>query len=207
VHTQPHETIFEFYMKALNPHQINWGDEIDRRLAVLVDQSIRNPYFRLCALQTAVILFLLLVCWLWWDKMRQIKWVAAESLADVINAKRLSDYKAMEAIMQYNRHIDMCNRVIEGQESGIGAGKGSSDWQRELRDLQTQLATERSRSAKLEAELKQRDEFQMQLERRLTEAEKMMQDRQNGGNAELLARLHRAEAELANRSVVRKQQS
>jgi hypothetical protein len=206
VHTQTHETIFEFYMKALNPHQINWGNEIDRRLAVLVEQSIRNPYFRLCALQTAAILFLLLVCWLWWDKMRQIKWIAAESLADVINAKRLADYKAMDTITQYNQHIEMCNRVIEGQESGIGTGKASSDWQRELRDLQTQLATERSRSAKLEAELKQRDEFQMQLERRLT-AEKMMQERENDGNAELLARLHRAEAELASRKVVRKRQS
>jgi hypothetical protein len=203
---QSHETIVEFYMKTLNPRQINWGDEVDRRLAVLAEQSIGNRYFRLCAFQMAVILFLLLVCWLWWDKMRQIKCVAAESLADAINAKRLADAKAMEAIGQYNRHIEMCNRVIEGQESGVGAGRGTSDWQREVRDLQTQLATERAHSAKLEAELKRRDEMQEQLERRLTQAEKMMQERQNGSNAELLARLQRAEAELASRKAPRKQQ-
>jgi hypothetical protein len=201
---QSHATIYEFYMKVLNPRQINWGNEIDRRLAVLTEQSIGNPYFRLCAFQTAVILFLLFVCWLWWDKMRQIKWVAADSFADAINAKRLADHKAMEAIGQYNRHIGMCNRVIEGQDSGIGVGKGTSDWQREVRDLQTQLATERAHSAKLDAELKRRDETQTQLERRLTQAEKMMQERQNGGNAELLARLQRAEAELASRKAVRK---
>ena len=80
-HVQSHETIFEFYMKALNPHQINWGTEIDRRMAMLAQQSIGNPYFRLCAYQTAVILFLLLVCRLWWDKMRQIKWAAASTTA------------------------------------------------------------------------------------------------------------------------------
>jgi hypothetical protein len=202
--SQSHETIFEFYMKTLNPRQINWGDEIDRRAAVLIEQSIGNRYFRLCAFQTALILFLLLICWLWWDKMRQIKWVAAEALADAINAKRLADRKALEAIRQYNCHIEMCNRVIEGQDSGIGNGKGTSDWQREVRDLQTQLATERAHSAKLEAELKRRDETQEQLERRLTQAEKMMQERGDGTNAELLARLQRAEAELANRKAARK---
>ena len=130
---QSPETIFEFYLKVLNPRQIKWGDEIDRRLAVLSEESIGNPYFRLCAIQIALILFLLTVCWLWWDKMRQIKSVAAESLTDAINAKRLADHKAFDAIGQYNRHIEMCNRVIEGQESGIAGGKGTSDWQREVR--------------------------------------------------------------------------
>ena len=201
---QSRETIFEFYLKVLNPRQINWGNEIDRRLAVLADQSIGNPYFRLCALQTGLILVLLLVCWLWWDKMGQIKWIAAEALTDAINAKRLADHKALEAIGQYNRHIEMCNRVIEGQESGIGVGKGTADWQREVRDLQTQLATERTHSAKLDDELKQRDKTQTQLERRLTDMETLMQERQNGTNAELLARLQRAEAELGNRKAVRK---
>ena len=203
-HAQSHETMVEFYMKALNPHQINWGTEIDRRMAVLAAQSIGNPYFRLSAFQTTVILFLLLVCWLWWDKMWQTKWVAAESLTDAINAKRLADHRAMEAIGQYNRHIEMCNRVIEGQESGISIGKATSDWQREVRDLQTQLATEKARSAKLEAALNERNQIQEQLEHRLTEAEKLMQERQNSSNSELLARLRRAEAELANRKAVRK---
>src|SRR5579863_6019628 len=52
---QSPETIFEFYLKVLNPRQIKWGDEIDRRLAALSEQSIGNPYFRLCAVQIALI--------------------------------------------------------------------------------------------------------------------------------------------------------
>lgn len=197
------ETIFEFYGKALNPRQIKWGDEIDRRLAVLAEQSVGNPYFRLCALQMALILILLLSCWLWWDKMHQIKWVAAECLTDAINAKRIADHKALEAIRHYNRHIEMCNRVIENQESGLATGSGSEDSRREMRDLQTQLAAERAKSASLEAELKNRNDIQAQMESRIQQLEKTMLDRQGGANAELVARLQRAEAELSSRKTTR----
>jgi hypothetical protein len=48
----------------------------------------------------ALILFLLMICWLLWDKMPQIKWVPAEFLADAIDAKRIADRKALEAIAQ-----------------------------------------------------------------------------------------------------------
>jgi len=197
--TQPRETIWEFYLKALNPRQINWGDEIDRRLGVFAEQSVGNPYFRLCAFQMGLIVVLLMICWLWWDRMHQIKWVAAECLTDAINAKRMADTKALEAIGQYNRHIEMCNRVIEGQESGLPTGVGSENWQSEMRELRTQLATERANSAHLEAELKNRDGLQLQMESRIQQLEENMRDRQSGANAELVARLQRAEAELGSR--------
>lgn len=200
---QPRETIFEFYLRALNPRQIRWGEEIDRRLAVLADQSVGNPYFRLCAFQMALIVFLLMVCWLWWDKMRQIKWVAAECLTDSINGKRIADSKALEAIGRYNRHIEMCNRVIESQESGIAAGDGTEEWQQRVRDLQTQLTTERAKSAQLEADLREREKHHTQLERRLQQLEQTVRDRQGVANAELVARLQRAEADLANRKTER----
>jgi hypothetical protein len=202
--TQPREGVWEFYLKALNPRQIDWGDEIDGRLAVLAEQSVGNPYFRLCAFQMGLIVVLLMICWLWWDKMHQIKWVAAECLTDSINAKRIADQRALEAIDRHNRHIEMCNRVIEGQDSGVGGGQGAADWQREIRDLQTQLATERTQSARLDAELKKRDEFQAQLERRLAQMESAMGDRQNGANSELVARLQRAEAELGKKKTGRR---
>ncbi len=201
---QSRETIFEFYLRALNPLQIKWGDEIERRLRNLSEQSIENPYFRLAALETGLILLLLLVCWLWWDKMHQIKWVAAECLADAINAKMIADHRATDAIEQYNRHIEMCNRTIEGQESGLSTGKGTSDWQREIRELQQSLATERTQRARAVAELKSREELQSQLERRITQMEATMQQRREGANSELVARLQRAEAELAGKKSPRK---
>lgn len=201
---QSRETIFEFYLRVLNPRQIQWGDEIERRIQNLTDQSVRNPYFRLAAFETAVILLLMLVCWLWWDKMHQVKWVAAECLTDAITAKAIADQRAEDALDQYNRHIELCNRAIETQESGIPGGKGASDWQREIRELQETLTTERSQRARAEAELKNREEMQAQLEWRLSQMEATMQQRREGANSELVARLQRAEAELAGKKNAKK---
>ena len=151
-----------------------------------------------------VILILLLLCWVWWDKMRQIKWVAAECLTDAINAKLLADRRALDAIGTYNRHIEMCNRVIEQQESGLASGRNDAGLQQALADLQAQLAAERSQKGRLEAELKQREELHSKLEERLTQLETATRERRNDPNAELVARLERAEAELNNRRPARK---
>lgn len=194
--TQQRETIFEFYLRTLNPRRIDWGQEIDRRMAVLAEQSALNPYFRFSALQMAVILLLTLISWLWWDKMRQIKQVAAESLTDAINAKRIADQKALDAIAQYNRHIEMCNRVIEHEESGIPTGAGSEELRRDLHEAQTQLTNEKAKTLKLETDLKNREDIQRTLESRIRQLEQTMSERQGGANAELVARLQRAEAEL-----------
>jgi hypothetical protein len=200
----PRQTIFEFYLGALNPRKIQWGDEIDRRLTILAAQSVGNPYFRVCAFQTGVILILLLLCWVWWDKMRQIKHVAAECLADVINAKLLADRRALDAIGTYNRHIEMCNRVIEQQESGIAAGRSTSEQQQEVQGLQSQLATERVKNAQLEADFMRQKEIAAQMEARVTNMEAKLREQRDGTNGELLARLNRAEAELAARTSGRK---
>jgi hypothetical protein len=172
-------------------------------MTLLAQQSALNPYFRFSAFQMALILLLLLTCWLWWDKMQQIKMVAAECLADAINAKRIADHRALEAINQHNRHIEMCNRVIENHESGLATGVGSEDLRREVREAQTQLTAERAKVAKLEADLKNREYIQRSLEGRIQQLEKTMSERQGGANAELVARLQRAEAELSSRKTPR----
>jgi hypothetical protein len=193
------ETIFEFYLRALNPRQIRWGNEIDRRLAQLAEQSVLNPYFRWSAIQTGTILFLLLVCWVWWDKMRQIKWVAAECLADAINAKRIAEDRALEAIGLYNRHIEQCNRVIESQESGLPGASPTDTWRQEVLSLKNKLTAEEAKSMRLQKALEDREALQAGLEQRLRQLETLVQERQNGANAELVARLQRAESQLGDK--------
>ena len=61
-----------------------------------------------------------MLCWVWWDKMRQIKWVAAECLTDALNARTIAESRALYAIHRNNGHIELCKRVIEGQSYGIG---------------------------------------------------------------------------------------
>lgn len=193
------ETIFEFYLRALNPRQVRWGDEIDRRLVRLAEQSVLNPYFRWSAIQTGGILLLLLVCWVWWDKMRQIKWVAAECLADAINAKRIAEDRALEAIRLYNRHIEQCNRVIESQESGLPGASPTDTWRQEVLTLKNKLTAEEAKSMRLQKALEDRELLQAGLEQRLRQLETLVQERQNGANAELVARLQRAESQLGDK--------
>jgi hypothetical protein len=158
----------------------------------------------LCAFLVAGVLFLTTLCWAWWDKMRQIKVVAAECLTDALNAKALADQKALEAIEQYNRHIEMCNRVIEGNESGVGAAQSGGEARQAVQDLQNQLAGARAEAARLDAELQRRKEMQTQLERRVNQLESEVQRRAESPNSELVARLQRAEAELGNRKAQKK---
>lgn len=192
---QRRETIFEFYIKALNPRNSHWGDEIDRRIAILIDNSVRNPCFRFCAAQMGVILILLGLCWAWWDKLRQVRWIAAEQLADALNAKHYADTRAMEAITAHNRHMEACNRVIELELSGIGK-LVSSGLGLDMEKLQNDLAAARAETERLNAEIRDRDEKLAKQEDRLRAIEARMTKAPENPNAELIARLERAEAQL-----------
>lgn len=195
--SRPQETIFEFYFKALNPRKIHWGDEIDKRIEQFVDHSIRNPYFRFCAVQMGVILMLLALCWGWWDKLRQTKWITAEWLADAINAKQMSDQRAMDAIAAHNRHMESCNRVVEEQSSGIGKAIGYGP-KFEMEKLQNDLAASRAEVERLNAQIQDRDARLAKQEARIQAIETKVAQSQDSSKAELIARLERAEAQLNN---------
>lgn len=195
--SRPQETIFEFYFKGLNPRKIHWGDEIDKRTEQFVDHSIRNPYFQFCAVQMGVILMLLALCWGWWDKLRQTKWITAEWLADAINAKQMSDQRAMDAIAAHNRHMESCNRVVEEQTSGIGKAIGYGP-KFEMEKLQNDLAASRAEVERLNAQIQDRDAKLAKQEARIQAIETKVAQSQDSSKAELIARLERAEAQLNN---------
>jgi hypothetical protein len=197
--SRPQETIFEFYFKALNPRKIHWGDEIDKRIEQFVDHSIRNPYFRFCAVQMGVILMLLALCWAWWDRLRQTKWITAEWLADAINAKQMSDRRAMDAIAAYNRHMESCNRVVEEQTSGIGKAIGYGP-KFEMEKLQNDLAASRAEVERLNAQIQDRDAKLARQEARIQAVETKVAQAHDSSKAELIARLERAEAQLNNQA-------
>lgn len=195
---QSRETVFEFYLRALNPRQVRWGDVIEQRLSSLSEQSLQNPYFRLCAFEMAFIVLLLVVCWLWWDKLRQVKVITAEALADALNAKAFADGRALEAIETHNRHMDTCNRVIESQEIGVPTDTQRHAWRQEIEDLRTKLTKEQAENSGLTAALQQREEQQSELESRISQLEAGMRAQHGTANAELVARLQRAESQLGS---------
>lgn len=195
---QSRDTIFEFYFRALNPRHIKWGDVIEQRIATFTAQSIGNPYFRLCAFQAALIVILMMVCWLWWDKLRQVKVIAAESLTDAVNAKLFADAHALEAINAHNRHMDSCNRVIEAQESGSPSESARNGWRQEIDDLRSRLTREQAENARLTGVLQKKEEQQAALDSRLAQLEAGARDQHGAANAELVARLQRAESQLGS---------
>jgi hypothetical protein len=195
----PRDSIFGFYLRVLNPQQINWGTEIDRRLENLREQSVGNPYFRLASFQSGLIVILLMLCWVWWDKMRQIKWVAAECLTDALNSKTLAESRAVDAIDRHNRHIELCNRVIEGQSSGIGGTLDAGNSALTVRELQTELAASRANCARLQHELDQSKVEHAQVDGRLATLEAALKRKTSHPDPDLVARLERAESELAGR--------
>lgn len=195
----PRDSIFGFYLRVLNPQQINWGTEIDLRLANLREQSVGNPYFRLASFQVGLIVILLMLCWVWWDKMRQIKWVAAECLTDALNAKTLAESRAVDAIDRHNRHIELCNRVIEGQGSGIGGTLDAGNSALTVRELQTELAASRANCVRLQHELDQSKVEHAQVDGRLATLENELRRKTTHPDPDLVARLERAESELSGR--------
>lgn len=192
------ETIFEFYLRALNPRQVRWGDVIEQRLNSLSQQSLQDPYFQLCAFEAAVIVILLVICWLWWDKLQQVKLIASESLADALNAKAFADAHALAAIETHNRHMDACNRVVESQELGIPTETQRNVWRQEIEELRTKLTREQAENARLTAALQQREDQQAELESRISQLEAGMRAQHGTANAELVARLQRAESQLGS---------
>ena len=195
----PRDSSFGFYLRVLNPRQVNWGTEIDRSLANLREQSVGNPYFRLASFQLGLIVILLMLCWVWWDKMRQIKWVAAECLTDALNARTIAESRALEAIDRHNRHIELCNRVIEGQSSGIGGTLDAGNSALTVRELQTELAASRANCARLQDELEQSKTEHVQVDGRLAALEAELKRKAAHPDPDLVARLERAESELAGK--------
>ena len=107
----------------------------------------------------------------------------------------------MEAIEHYNRHIEMCNRVIEGQSSGIGGGSEAGNAALTIRELQTELAASRANCARLQHELDQSKAEHAQMDGRLASLEAEVKRKAAHPDADLVARLERAEAELAGKKI------
>lgn len=201
----PRETSIECCLRTLNPKQIRWPDGIEWRIARLSERSLLNPYLRWSGFQMGVILFLLLVCWVWWwDKMRQIKRVAAECLADALNAERITEYGAKEAIGPYNRHTEYCNRLIDDQESGLTVANSTDTWRQKSLNLRNSLAAEETKSMRLQEALEDWKSLQTGLEQRLRQLEALVLVRPNGANAELVARLRRAKSHPGDKKVTKR---
>ena len=159
------QTWYEFALSHLNSDHVNYGGLVEERRRAFLEATVKNRYFNYGLTATLLALFLMAVCAKLLIDTRRKDWVTAEMMTDLMNHDLRSREVAREAIQKYNDHIELCNRVVEEQESGHPlSGSGSA--------LERLTAKLQETGEKLDAATRERDKFKSDLDektRRVTE--------------------------------------
>jgi hypothetical protein len=113
---QHQDTWYEFVLKQFNPENVDYGDRLEQQRRDLIELRLKNSYF-LYSLWTTIALILAAAISLKQriDHRRAMS-ITADMMADLYNQDVYSRAVAQEAIERYNKHIERCNRAIEGVE-------------------------------------------------------------------------------------------
>ena len=200
-YSQSHTSLLEAAVHALNPHDINLGAMWEERRRAWLENAGANRYFWYSfGVTILVIVSWFALAWVQNDRVRE-RWQLAEHAADALRYAEYCKRKAVDAIDRYNLHIETCNRVIEGGESGVATPETANleDQKRELQRLKSDNQAKDFEVARLTKELKNKDADQNTLTARVTAAEERLKGRIGIGpesaNAELVERIQRLEAE------------
>lgn len=131
---QRQDAWYEFILKQFNPDNVNYGNWVEQQRHNLIELRLQNPCF-LYSVWTTIALIVLTAVGLKQriDHHRAMS-ITAEMMADLYNQDAYSRHAAQGAIERYNKHIERCNRAIEGVESGLGAASSN-----EIEQLRTEL--------------------------------------------------------------------
>lgn len=182
------DTWYEFLLKRFNPSNFDYGAWLEKRREALLEATAKEPYFWYSVSVTAgMLLMLAAYTKLYLDHCRSMR-VTAEMMADVYSHDLLARHAANEAIEKYNRHIEQCNRAIEGSEAG-DARPGWGDTQAdslkaELQRVAGQLEATTQDRNKIREELRQKALIVADLSIRLDALSKRVNGpRDTGGSA------------------------
>ena len=192
------DTFWDFWLRQFNPRRTDYGALLEEKRRRFLAQVGANPYFWFAFAELAAICFLLL----WVTKQRidrrELEWEAAGCMADLANYAHFCKHQALEAVAKHNEHIELCNRLIESEETGkpVPPG-GASDEQRQTIDrLQKELADKVADNRRLEAELTSEKSKMRNLTTRLDALEQARSGPAGGANADLVNRLNAAVSEV-----------
>src|SRR5215472_15067173 len=200
-YSHAHTSPLEAMVHALNPHDVNLGAMWEARRRAWLENAGANRYFWYSFGATALlVLSWFALAWVHNDRVRE-RWQLAEHAADALRYAEYCKRRAREAISRYNEHIETCNRVIEAGESGIATPETANleDYKRELQRLKSDNDAKELQVARLTEQLEQKATELNSLTERVTAAEQRVKSRagagQDGGNAALVERIQRLEAE------------
>jgi hypothetical protein len=127
-------TWYEFLLKQFNPENVDYGDWLEQQRRSLIELRLKNSYFLYSLWTTIALLLAAAICLKQRIDHRRAMSITAEMMADLYNQDVYSRAVAQEAIERYNKHIERCNREIEGVEGGPVATN-----LRETEQLRTEL--------------------------------------------------------------------
>jgi len=132
--SQHRDTWYEFILKQFNPSNVDCGKWVEQQRRNVVELRLKNSYF-LYSFSTTIGLILAAAIWLKQriDHRRAMS-ITAEMMADLYNQDVYSRAVAQEAIERYNKHIERCNRALEGADGSLVATNP-----REIEQLRTEL--------------------------------------------------------------------
>jgi hypothetical protein len=193
-------SFWEFWLSRFNPRNINYGALLEQKRRAFLRQVGANPYFWFAFSEFAAVCLLVL----WTAKGRidrkDSEREAASSMVDLANYAEYCKQNALEAIQKHNEHIEVCNRVIEAEDTGRPMAAGfQEDWRPEMERLRTELAEQVSENARVSAELAQKNQMVTSLSARIDELARQMGARGDGStnpNVDLVERVNRLTAEL-----------
>jgi hypothetical protein len=111
-------TWYESVARQVNADDTDYGSIWEQRKQEFISQ-LRNSYFRYALATTGVAVLLGVMLFALYVRHRRTLEVMVQAIADVRRHDEYARRLAREATRRYNEHIEFCNRVIEGDESGL----------------------------------------------------------------------------------------
>ncbi|MGA8594028.1 MAG: hypothetical protein WB676_04730 [Bryobacteraceae bacterium] len=197
---------YEKGLSQLTQNKPDLGAAIEARRERLLEASIRSRYFWF-GIGSSLLNICLVGLYLFKRRELDFKLDQASGwIADLWNQDQCSRAAAHEAIARYNRHINLCNRVIESERTG-GATAGAleqSEANARVQQLLTELADARSDKLRLEQELNEKASRVLDLSVRVQDLETKIDQHSRFDssdvhtNVELVRRVNELEQELSH---------
>jgi hypothetical protein len=111
-------TWYEHAARQVNADDTDYGSTWEQRKQEFISQ-LRNPHFRYAVATSGVAVLLGVTLFALYVRHRRALGVLAQAIADIRRHDEYARRLAREATRRYNEHIELCNRVIEGNESGL----------------------------------------------------------------------------------------
>ncbi len=197
-------SFWEFWLSRFNPRNVNYGAWLEQKRRAFLRQAGANPYFWFAFSEFAAICLLVLCVAKSRIDRKDAQGEAASFMADLANYAEYCKQNALEAIRKHNDHIEICNRVIEAEETGrpITSSGTGQDWKAEMETLREKADTLESENSRLKGQLEAKEAGLAGLSSRVDELARSRDGKPNGAgtnsnpNLDLVARVNRLTAEL-----------